>query len=99
VCNANEKTSKAKVQIERWIDRVSKRSNINPQAQVGTYEHAIGIKSHVKHDVRKRMVMQFVLNVFLKLIYSLFYKLHERENTNHHIQGLTHQPQMALKGE
>ncbi len=60
VCNANEKTSKAKVQIERWNDQASKKSNIHPQAQIGTYEHAMGIKSHVKNDVGKRMVMQFV---------------------------------------
>jgi hypothetical protein len=54
MCNANEKTSKTKVQIERWNDQISKKSTIHPQAQVGTYEHAMGIKKMSKMMLEKK---------------------------------------------
>jgi hypothetical protein len=57
------------------------------------------IKCHVKDNVDEGMVVQFIINKFLKAIYSPIHKLCKRKNTNHHIWGkeLLLQPQMDLK--
>jgi hypothetical protein len=57
------------------------------------------IKSHVKDNVEKGMVVQFITKNFLTAIYSPIYKLHKGKNTSHHILGkeLLLQPQMDLK--
>jgi hypothetical protein len=59
------------------------------------------IKSHVGDDVRKGMIVQSILNVLLKSIYSPFCKLHEMGNASHHIwrKKFLHQLQVGLEGE
>ncbi len=98
MCNMEEKTLGAKWQ--NGTTRQTKNHALTPKS-THDLKCALWIRSHVIKDIRKGMIMQFVWNDFLKSILSSLYKLHERRNTSHHIQGkeLMCQQQMNLEGE
>jgi hypothetical protein len=72
VCNVEEKTFEPNGKME-WSSE--KKLCTHPWAWIGFQTCTMWIKNHVKDDDGEGMVMQYIHSVFLKSIYSPFYKL------------------------
>jgi len=51
--------------LNEWV---RKKPNTCPQARARPQACTMQIKNHVKNDVKEKMVMQYVVNVILKLV-------------------------------
>jgi hypothetical protein len=83
VCNATKDKNLMPNGKMEWLSE--QRTMHSPPWSTQDFRNAQNKKNHVRDDVGEKMIMKFVWNVFLKLIYSLFCKIHKRGNTSHHM--------------